>query len=160
MSGNVINGKPKRAVPDVSDLGDFTVGYQIGFSYFDRHQHKLIYVNAVNGGTSLSSPMFTGFEADLIQGRHHIALGFANPALYNMANTSAFHDVTGNPQGQGVTEAAVFGRAYSLPPTLTTMGLCATTPAHQTCGAGYDTTTGIGSPGPSFFSSFGSHPIH
>jgi subtilase family serine protease len=160
VSGNVINGKPKRAVPDVSDLGDFTVGYQIGYSFFDRHLHKLVYVNAVNAGTSLSSPMFTGFEADLIQGRHHIALGFANPALYNMANTSAFHDVTGNPQGQGVTEAAVFGSVYGLPPTLTTMGLCATTPAHQTCGAGYDTTTGIGSPGPSFFSSFGSHPVH
>ena len=160
VSGNVVNGKPRRAVPDVSDLGDFTVGYQIGFSFFDRHLHKLVYVNAVNGGTSLSSPMFTGFEADLIQGRHNIPLGFANPALYNMANTSAFHDVTGNPQGQGVTEAAVFGKAYGLPPTLTTMGLCSTTPAHQTCGAGYDTTTGIGSPGPSFFSSFGSHPVH
>ena len=160
VSGNVINGKAKRAVPDVSDLGDFTVGYQIGYLLLRSPPHKLVYVNAVNGGTSLSSPMFTGFEADLIQGRHHIALGFANPALYNMANTSAFHDVTGNPQGQGVTEAAVFGRAYSLPPTLTTMGLCATTPAHQTCGAGYDTTSGIGSPGPSFFSSFGSHPVH
>ena len=159
-SGNVVNGKAKRAVPDVSDFGDFTVGYQIGYSYFNRHLHRLVYVNAVNGGTSLSSPMFTGFEADLIQGRHHIALGFANPALYNMANTSAFHDVTSNPQGQGYTEAAVFGSAYRLPPTLTTMGLCATTPAHQTCGAGYDTTSGIGSPGPSFFSSFGSHPVH
>jgi len=102
--------------------------------------------------------MFTGFEADLIQGRHHIALGFANPALYNMANTSAFHDVTSNPQGQGYTEATVFGPAYGLRPHLTTMGLCATTPAHQACGAGYDTTSGIGSPGPSFFRSFGSHP--
>jgi subtilase family serine protease len=158
VSGNVINGQAKRAVPDVSDLGDFTVGYQIGYSFPQRH--KLVYVNAVNGGTSLSSPMFTGFEADLIQGRHHIALGFANPALYDMANTSAFHDVTSNPQGQGFTEATVFGPAYGLPPNLTTMGLCATTPAHQTCGAGYDTTSGIGSPGPSFFSSFGSHPVH
>lgn len=159
VSGNVINGKAKRAVPDVSDLGDFTLGYQIGFSYIGPH-HKLIYINAVNGGTSLSSPMFTGFEADLIQGRHHIALGFANPALYDMANTSAFHDVTSNPQGQGYTEATVFGPAYGLRPTLSTMGLCATTLAHQTCGAGYDTTSGIGSPGPSFFSSFGSHPVH
>ena len=159
VSGNVINGKAKRAVPDVSDFGDFSVGYQIGYSFFNRHLHKLVYINSVNGGTSLSSPMFTGFEADLIQGRHHIALGFANPALYNMANTSAFHDVTSNPQGQGYTEAAVFGPAYQQGPTLTTMGLCATTPAHQTCGAGYDTTSGIGSPGPSFFSSFGSHPV-
>jgi subtilase family serine protease len=120
-----------------------------------HRQHKLVYRNAVNGGTSLSSPMFAGFEADLIQGRHHIALGFANPTLYNMASTSAFHDVTSNPQGQGIAEAAVFGP----PPALSTMGLCATTPAHQTCGAGYDTTSGIGSPGPSFFSSSGSHPV-
>ena len=117
VSGNVVNGKAKRAVPDVSDLGDFTVGYQIGFSFIGRH-HKLTYVNAVNGGTSLSSPMLTGFEAGLIQGRHHIALGFANPTLYNMANTSAFHDVTSNPHGQGYTEAAVFGSPYRLPPTL------------------------------------------
>jgi subtilase family serine protease len=159
VSGNVINGKAKRAVPDVSGLGDFTIGYQIGFSYFGRH-HKLIYVNAVNGGTSLSSPMFTGFEADLIQGRRHIALGFANPALYDMASTSAFHDVTSNPQGQGYTEAVVTGPGFGGPPALSTLGLCATTPAHQTCGAGYDTTSGIGSPGPSFFSSFGSHPVH
>ena len=158
VSGNVIGGKPRRAVPDVSDLGDWTLGYQTGFSYFGPH-HKLIYVNLVNGGTSLSSPVFTGFEADLIQGRHHIALGFANPALYDMANTSAFHDVTGSPQGQGYTEAAVTGPAFAAIPYLSTMGRCATTPAHLTCGPGYDTTSGIGSPGPSFFSSFGSHPV-
>jgi subtilase family serine protease len=159
VSGNVVGGQARRAIPDVSDLGDFTVGYQIGYSYVGRH-HKLHYVNASNGGTSLSSPMFTGFEADLIQGRHHIALGFANPALYDMAGTSAFRDVTSNPQGQGHTEAVVTGPGLGIPPTLSTMGLCATTPAHQTCGAGYDTTSGIGSPGPSFFGSFGSHPVH
>jgi subtilase family serine protease len=159
VSGNVVNGKAKRAVPDVSDFGDFTLGYQIGFSYIGAH-HKLHYVNSSNGGTSLSSPMFTGFEADLIQGRHHIPLGFANPAFYGMANTSAFHDVTSSPQGQGYTEGVVAGPALGSPPLLSTMGLCSTTPAHQTCGAGYDTTSGIGSPGPSFFSSFGSHPRH
>jgi subtilase family serine protease len=159
VSGNVIDGKAKRAVPDVSDLGDPTIGYQIGLSYVGPH-HKLIYVNQVTGGTSLSSPMFTGFEADLIQGRDHIALGFANPTLYNMANTSAFHDVTSNPQGQGYTEAAVTSGVFADIPFLSTMGLCATTPAHLTCGPGYDTTSGIGSPGPAFFSSFGSHPVH
>jgi subtilase family serine protease len=159
VSGNVVNGQARRAVPDVSDFGDFTSGYQIGYTFIGRH-HKLHYVNSENGGTSLSSPMFTGFEADLIQGRHHIPLGFANPALYDMAGTSAFHDVTSSPQGQGYTEAVVWGTGYGAPPTLSTMGQCSTTPAHQTCGAGYDTTSGIGSPGPAFFSSFGSHPGH
>jgi subtilase family serine protease len=157
VSGNVIGGHAMRAVPDVSDLGDFTLGYQMGYSHYVHH--KRVYVNTSNGGTSLSSPMFAGFEADLIQGRHGIALGFANPALYNLANTSTFHDVTSNPQGQGYTEAAVFGPAFGAPPFADTLGLCATTPAHLTCGPGYDTTTGIGSPGPSFFSSFGSHPV-
>jgi subtilase family serine protease len=159
VSGNVVNGKARRAVPDVSDLADPIIGgYPIGLSVPAPH-HKLTYVNQVTGGTSLSSPMFAGFEADLIQGRHHIALGFANPALYDMAGTRAFHDVTGSPQGQGYTEAAATSW-FGSPPALASTGLCASTPAHQTCGAGYDTTSGIGSPGPAFFGSFGSHPLH
>jgi subtilase family serine protease len=156
VSGNVYKGKAMRAVPDVSDLGDPNLGYQIGLSYMTT-KHKLVYVNAVNGGTSLSTPMFTGFEADLIQGRGGIPLGFANPELYDMANTAAFHDVTGTPQGQGVTEADVYGPAYGQPPTLSTMGQCSSARHTLACGPGYDTVTGIGSPGPMFFSSFGSH---
>jgi subtilase family serine protease len=118
--------------------------------------HKYKYFNAVNGGTSLSSPMFTGFEADLIQGRGGIPLGFANPALYNQASTATFHDVTSSPQGGSVTEADVYGPAYGQQPALSTMGQCSSTAA-LSCGPGYDTVSGIGSPGPAFFRSFGSH---
>ena len=96
-------------------------------------------------------------SSDLIQGRGGIPLGFFNPALYDMANTAAFHDVTSNPQGQGVTEADVYGPAYGQPPTLSTMGQCSSAKHTLACGPGYDTVTGIGSPGPRFFSSFGSH---
>jgi subtilase family serine protease len=156
VSGNLVKGTAMRAVPDVSDLGDWNLGYKIGYTEPTGH-HKFEYVNNVNGGTSLASPMFTGFEADLIQGRHGFALGFANPELYDMAGTRAFHDVTNNPQGQGVTEATVYGPAYGQPPTLATMGQCSSTKA-LSCGAGYDTVSGIGSPGPAFFSSFGSKP--
>ena len=67
--------------------------------------------------------MLTGFEADLIQGRHGISLGFANPALYDFANTPTFNDVTGDPQGQGVPEADVLGPASG---GAVTMGQCAT----------------------------------
>ena len=140
MSGNMYKGKAMRDVPDVSDLGDWNLGYQIGLTIPEGHK-KIVYIQAVNGGTSLSSPMFTGFEADLIQGRGGIPLGFANPALYNMANTAAFHDVTGNPQGQSVTEATVYGPAYGQQPTLSTMGQCSST-KHLACGAGYDTVSG------------------
>jgi subtilase family serine protease len=155
VSGNTYKGKAMRDVPDVSDLGDWNLGYQIGLSFQDG-KNKYKYVNAVNGGTSLASPMFTGFEADLIQGRGGIALGFFNPALYDLASTATFHDVTSNPQGQGVTEADVYGPAYDQAPALSTMGQCASTKA-LACGPGYDTVSGIGSPGPKFFSSFGSH---
>ena len=156
VSHNKINGKAMRVVPDVSALGDWNLGYQIGLTV-PSGSHKFRYENQVNGGTSLSSPMFTGFEADLIQGRHGIALGFANPALYDLANTPAYYDVTGDPQGQGNTEADVFGPAYGQAPTLSTMGQCADT-HHLYCTPGYDTVSGIGTPGPAFFSSFGSHP--
>ncbi len=156
VSGNIYKGKAMRDVPDVSDLGDPNLGYQIGLTVHVG-PHKYQYINAVNGGTSLSTPMFTGFEADLIQGRGGIPLGFANPALYDMASTAAFHDVTSNPQGQGVTEADVYGPAYGQPPTLSTMGQCSSAKHTLACGPGYDTVTGIGSPGRRFFSSFGSH---
>jgi subtilase family serine protease len=156
VSHNVRNGTPMRVVPDVSDLGDWNLGYQIGVSV-RVSRHKIKYFNQMNGGTSLSSPMFTGFEADLIQGRGGIALGFANPALYNYANSDTFHDITGTPQGQGVTEATVFGIGYHQPPRLSVMGQCGDT-HHLACGAGFDTVSGLGSPGPAFFSSFGSKP--
>jgi subtilase family serine protease len=155
-SHNIRNGVPMRVVPDISDLGDWNLGYQIGVS-IPIGNHEIKYFNQMNGGTSLSSPMFTGFEADLIQGRGGISLGFANPALYNYANTPTFNDITGNPQGQGVTEATVFGIGYREPPTLSVMGQCGDT-RHLACGVGYDTVTGLGSPGRAFFKSFGSKP--
>jgi subtilase family serine protease len=155
-SHNIRNGVAMRVVPDISDLGDWNLGYQIGVS-IPIGRHKVQYFNQMNGGTSLSSPMFTGFEADVIQGRGGISLGFANPALYNYANTPTFNDITGNPQGQGVTEATVFGIGYGQPPTLSVMGQCGDT-HHLACGVGYDTVSGLGSPGRAFFKSFGSKP--
>ena len=153
VSRNQIKGHAMRVVPDVSDLGDWWLGYQIGVTV--PLDGKPYYVNEVNGGTSLSSPMFTGFEADLIQGRYGIALGFANPALYDLASTPAFYDVRASPQGRGFPEADVVGPLRDA--TLATMGQCRST-RHLRCGPGYDTVSGLGSPGPAFFSSFGSRP--
>jgi subtilase family serine protease len=150
VSGNIWHGKRMRAVPDVSAFADWSLGYQIGLT-------DTRYEDEVNGGTSLSSPMFAGFEADLIQGRGGKSLGFANPLLYDAANSATFRDITSNPQGRGFTEAVVYGPAYHVAPTLSTMGQCG---AHKTlsCGRGYDMVTGLGSPGPAFFRSFGSRP--
>jgi subtilase family serine protease len=151
VSGDNIKGKAMRAVPDVSALGDWWLGYQVGLTVIPLGG-KPFYTNQVAGGTSLASPMFAGFEADLIQGRHDRPLGFASPALYKLARTPAFHDVTSDPQGRGVTEADVLGPVSQA--ELVTMGECAS--EHAACGRGYDMVTGIGSPGPAFFDSFGS----
>ena len=161
VSGNTWNGEPMRAVPDVSAFADPALGYQIGVTVPDE-AGDYSYQDEVEGGTSLSSPLFAAFEADLIQGRGGIPLGFANPLLYASANTAAFHDVTSDPQGSGYTEAVIYqpasyGPAPALPLELVSLGQCGVNNT-LSCGPGYDMVTGIGSPGPAFFRSFGSVP--
>jgi subtilase family serine protease len=45
------------------------------------------------GGTSLSSPLMAGMLALALQSRGE-PLGLANPALYAMASTGAYYDIT------------------------------------------------------------------
>lgn len=149
VSGNTVAGSAKRAIPDVATLGDWYLGYQLGLT----DQPGGTYVETINGGTSLSSPLFAGIEADAIQARHGVALGFANEALYGLANGTAFHDVTPTPNGAGNTMAYVAqGDLTEAQPYLVTSGQCSAAPAPVTCGAGYDTATGLGSPTARFFS--------
>jgi subtilase family serine protease len=160
VSGNIWHGKRMRTVPDVSALADPELGYQIGLTEPVGTTTKTRFEDEVIGGTSLSSPVFAGFEADLIQGRGEKRLGFANPLLYRAAHSAAFHDVTSSPQGRGYTEAVIAGLTGTFDHgalILSTMGQCG---AHKTlfCGPGYDRVTGLGSPGPAFFRSFGSRP--
>jgi subtilase family serine protease len=162
VHGNIWHGRRMRAVPDVSALADPNLGYRIGLTAPIGRRTR--FADQVNGGTSLSSPLFAGFEADLIQGRGGTRLGFANPRLYARANSAAFHDITKDPQGSGFTEAVIYGPYHyqgpsgrEMPPTLSTMGLCGRDRTLR-CGVGYDMVTGLGSPGPAFFSSFGSQP--
>jgi subtilase family serine protease len=160
VSGNIRHGKRMRTVPDVSAFADWNLGYQIGVTETVGATARTAFQDVVNGGTSLSSPLLAGFEADLIQGRGGKRLGFANPLLYRDAHSATFHDVTSGPQGRGVTEAVVAAKTQFNGPSydvLSTMGQCGT---HKTlsCGPGYDLVTGLGSPGPAFFRSFGSRP--
>src|SRR4029079_17353910 len=86
---NWFGNGPHRAVPDVAMVGDPTTGMLVGqtqtFSdgtYYDEYRI---------GGTSLSSPLLAGVMALADQAAGH-AHGFASPALYAKAGTSAFHD--------------------------------------------------------------------
>jgi subtilase family serine protease len=145
-------GGKGRAVPDVAADGDPNTGMLVGqtqaFSdgnYYDEYRI---------GGTSLSSPLFAGVMAlaDQRAGRAH---GFANPALYAAAGTSAYRDVVSPKSTLAVvrvdyvnSENAAGGLRTSLR-TLNQTGTIFTRP-------GYDDVTGVGSPnGASFLSALG-----
>ena len=131
-----------RVVPDVAMLGDPNTGMLIGqtqtFSdgaYYDQYRI---------GGTSLSSPLFTGLMAvaDQVAGFHH---GFANPALYDLGGTSAFHDITPGPKTAVVRRNFVNSEnandGYSISARLFDTELQS---LHVT--KGYDNMTGMGTP--------------
>jgi subtilase family serine protease len=137
---NYFGAVPGRAVPDVAMDGDPTTGMLVGqtqtFSdgtYYDTYRI---------GGTSLSSPLFAGLMAlaDQAAGHPH---GFANPALYELAGSSAFRDIVDPPS----TIAAVRsdydnGESGSVSYSLRTMNQTGT--LHTILG--YDDVTGLGTP--------------
>lgn len=116
---------PKRVTPDVALDADPETGYQIALT------ESGTYTSFVIGGTSLSCPLFAGFQALASQGRRH-ALGFANPLLYVVR--SAFIDVVNplTPRAFSSTDGksvVVLGQDSSLVAI-----------------AGFDNTTGLGTP--------------
>jgi subtilase family serine protease len=82
-------GAPMRAVPDVSALGDPNTGMLVGQT--QRFSDGTYYDEYRIGGTSLSSPLYAGMFAQVLQKAGH-AFGLANPALYSAQSTS--YDVT------------------------------------------------------------------
>jgi kumamolisin len=102
---NVDTNKPGRGVPDVAGNADPQTGYQ---TLVDGSQQ-------VVGGTSAVAPLWAGLVALLNQSLG-APLGFANPRLYDLLGTAAFHDITSGSNG-----------AYSA-------------------GPGWDACTGLGSP--------------
>jgi subtilase family serine protease len=135
-------GGEGRVVPDVSLVGDPNTGLEVG----ETQQHNdgsQSYSEYRIGGTSLSCPLMAGIMAlaDQMAGTPH---GFANPALYGLAGTSAYRDVS----APASTVAAV--RNDYIDDTDPTSGVTASL---RTMGdvltlssvAGYDDSTGLGS---------------
>jgi subtilase family serine protease len=123
-------GAPCREVPDVSANGDPYTGYT------ERCTGSAATPNSTCaevpqtpdgwfqiGGTSLSTPLWSGVVADF-DGFWHGRIGNANPLLYLLLNVDAagyFHDITGVGQSTNIN------------------GFYPTTP-------GYDLATGMGTP--------------
>jgi subtilase family serine protease len=145
-----------REVPDVALDGDPATGFQYGLTVRLRGGKTGFMLSRI-GGTSLSSPLFAGLEAAAAQQAGGGPLGFVNPALYSLARTPAFHDVTDSPLGAGHRVALVRNEwAHSatgtgaLQTSLYTLGTDGTGTEALHATTGYDDVTGLGSPAAPF----------
>src|ERR1022692_1838802 len=149
---------PMRVVPDVSALADPSTGFLVGQTTLQPNGTTYAFSLSRIGGTSVSSPTFAGIEADAQQAfdtAHHTTatIGFANPLIYSLYGTRAFHDVTDHPAGQPQHLAEVRSN-YTDPYTKTgplitylrTLGIDGEGADALPAVKGYDDSTGVGSP--------------
>jgi subtilase family serine protease len=149
-----------RVLPDVSMEADPTTGMLVGETqtfpdgvYYDQYRI---------GGTSLSSPLFAGVMADADQAAGG-ALGFANPLLYKLArdDSSVYLDVTPQPL-QALVRSDFLDGVDAEEGILTSVrtleyegkeqycaanGKCTSQKVSLQTAPGFDSMTGIGTPG-------------
>lgn len=151
LPNGTTSSTPMRVVPDVSALADPSTGFLVGETLYQPNGTTLKFSLSRIGGTSVASPVFAGIEADAQQAAGH-PLGFANPAIYMLYGTRAFHDVTDHPFGPGYL--AEVRNNYTDPYTKTgplvtylrTLGIDGEGAAALPAVKGYDDATGVGSP--------------
>ncbi len=149
---------PMRVVPDVSADADPSTGMLVGETLYEPNDRTLGFSLSRVGGTSLASAIFAGIEADAQQAARH-PIGFANPVIYSLTRTFAFHDVTDHPFGPGYV--AMVRDNYTDPYTqagpqvtwLRTLGIDGQGASALPAVRGYDDATGVGSPA-SYIQSF------
>ena len=152
-----------RVVPDVSaDAGTFwLVGYtapselapvEPGPSDGGPDPGPPVYSEQpAGGGTSGSSPLLAALFADAKQASGH-ALGFVNPALYELAGTPALHDILPvDPADPPISVGTKYCQGTAdEEPCLTTHGI----DFGLTVTPGFDDVTGLGTPTNSFVTAF------
>jgi subtilase family serine protease len=166
---------PLRVDPDISLDADPGTGFLIGlhqlFSF--GNSEISLYSTTRYGGTSLASPILAGIVADADQAAGQ-SLGFINPALYRMdlLDPSSINDILptglqGNYRsdfagalGLGLNNGTSYATGavdsyrqlfYSGPETYCDgTGDCYSRTEPLTTGPGYDSLTGLGSPGTDF----------
>jgi subtilase family serine protease len=174
-------GELNRVVPDISMEGDPSTGMLVGETqefadgtYYDEYRI---------GGTSLSSPLLAGLLADADQAARG-SLGFVNPLLYHLdsggQNSQAFYDVlpagrqavvrndylnSENAEAGILTSARILGlegaTEYFCPQENEETGACEVeieeAPESLSAAPGFDSMTGIGSPGDQFIEELTKH---
>ncbi len=174
LAARLGTGQLNRVVPDISMEGDPSTGMLVGETqefadgtYYDEYRI---------GGTSLSSPLLAGVLADADQAAHG-SLGFVNPLLYHLAadgqGSQAFYDILPagnqavvrndylngeNAEGGVLTTARILGIEGATesfcPKENPETGECEEplkeAPESLNAAPGFDSMTGIGSPGDQF----------
>jgi subtilase family serine protease len=158
---------PQRVEPDIALDGDAQSGMLIGVT--QTFPNSLIAYNEFKeGGTSLASPLLAGEIADADQAAG-VTLGFLNPILYAAyrQHPTAFNDIVApaTPDAADVirvdfTNTIDSSNGYNV--SLRTIGYagpetycdgtgnCATRNVTLTATPGFDSLTGLGSPGATF----------
>jgi len=156
-----ISPTPMREVPDVAMDADPATGFLYGETVRLRGGKFGFQLSRI-GGTSLATPLFAGLEADAAERTGSHTIGFANPALYALYGTAAFHDVTDDPLGAGVRIAAARDEwadpatgTGAVQTSLYTFGMDGGARSELRATRGYDDVTGLGSPAAEFIAKVG-----
>jgi subtilase family serine protease len=148
------SGTPMRVVPDIAADADPETGMLIGITLALAPGAAPVYAEGRVGGTSLSTPLVAGIQADAQQADGGIPLGFADPALYQRYRSPDYRDVVDDPLGPGVTLALA---DESISPTTGAAADTAVTLGRDqslTATRGYDDVTGLGTPTARYLESY------
>jgi subtilase family serine protease len=136
-----------RAVPDIGLDADPTTGMLIGitqnFPLSTAFGAAGVHYGEYRvGGTSLSSPLLAGIQADAQPGRSRI--GFANPLIYSLARGehNVYYDVT--PQGDQGNVRSDFNNNLNASAGLHYSVRTFNQDSSLTTGKGWDDVTGVG----------------
>jgi len=136
-----------RAVPDIGLDADPTTGMLIGITQNFPLRTAfgaagVHYGEYRVGGTSLSSPLLAGIQADAQPGRSRI--GFANPLIYSLARgeNNVYYDVT--PQGDQGNIRSDFNNGLNASAGLHYSVRTFNQDSSLTTGKGWDDVTGVG----------------
>jgi subtilase family serine protease len=138
----------QRVVPDISAYADPATGFLVGETVLEPNGKTFGFALSRIGGTSVACPTFAGIEADAQQAAGG-PLGFANPAIYARAGTSAFHDVVATPAPLAQVRVDYTDPSTKALPfvfSLRTLGINGEGASALRAAKGYDDATGLGSP--------------
>lgn len=140
----------RRAVPDIAALADAYTGFAVGSTIPSRG-----YAEYASGGTSLASPLLAGMIAAAAQAAGTDRLGFVNPAIYQLAGTSAIADVKHRDGGVWTDQLLAYG-GVSVPPAAGSYFVdFDAKPQSLQSGPGWDPLTGVGTPAAGFVPALG-----